>query len=389
VNTIQVWDYRAEYEEERDEIARAIETVLRSGRLILGEHVRRFEGEFSAYCGLRYGVGVNSGTDALFLGLKALGIGPGDEVVTVANTAVPTVSAICATGAVPRFVDIEPETYLMNVDLLEAAITARTRCILPVHLFGQCVRMEAVQAVAKRHGLHVMEDCAQSHGAERRGVKCGGMSDVAAFSFYPTKILGSYGDAGMICTNDPDIAARLRRLRMYGMDAPRQYSQEYGLTSNYYSVEAGYNSRLDELQAAILLTKLPRIEGYLERRRTLAARYDAQLADTDLILPKTVPENLHGYYLYVCRHPRRDAIVAELAERDIFVKVDYPWPIHIMPAYESLGYQLGDLPETERAAQQLFSLPMYPSLPTADHDRVCSALHEILASLASTDRDSK
>ena len=167
---IQVWDYRAEYEEEREEIARAIETVFRSGRLILGEHVSRFESEFSSYCGLGYGVGVNSGTDAIFLGLKALGIGPGDEVITVANTAVPTVSAICATGANPRFVDVEPHTYLMDVDGLEAAITSRSRCILPVHLFGQCVRMEGVQEVAERHGLRVLEDCAQSHGAERRGV---------------------------------------------------------------------------------------------------------------------------------------------------------------------------------------------------------------------------
>lgn len=379
MNPIQVWDYRAEYEEEREEIARAIETVFRSGRLILGEHVRRFESEFSRYCGLHHGVGVNSGTDALFLGLKVLDVGPGDEVITVANTAVPTVSAICATGAIPRFVDIEPDTFLMNVDQLEAAITPRTKCILPVHLFGQTVRMETVQGVAKQHGLRVLEDCAQSHGAERRGVKCGAMSDVAAFSFYPTKILGSYGDAGMVCTNDPDLAARLRRLRMYGMDAPRQYSDEYGLKSNYYSVEAGYNSRLDELQAAILLTKLPKIDAYLERRRTVAARYDALLADTDLILPKTASENLHAYYLYVCRHPQRDAIIAELAERDIFVKVDYPWPIHMMPAYEALGYKEGDLPETERAAREIFSIPMYPSLPGEDQDRVCSALHEILA----------
>jgi aminotransferase EvaB len=389
VKPIQAWDYRVEYEEEREEIARAIETVFRSGRLILGEHVRRFETEFSGYCGLRHGVGVNSGTDALFLGLKALGIGPGDEVITVANTAVPTVSAICATGAIPRFVDIEPDTYLMNVDQLEAAITPQTKCILPVHLFGQCVRMETVQAVAKRHGLRVMEDCAQSHGAEQRGVKGGAMSDVSAFSFYPTKILGSYGDAGMVCTNDPDLAARLRRLRMYGMDAPRQYSEEYGLKSNYYSEDAGYNSRLDELHAAILLTKLPKINAYLERRRRVAARYDALLVDTDLILPKTASQNLHGYYLYVCRHPRRDAIVAKLAELDIFVKVDYPWPIHMMPAYESLGYEEGDLPETERAAHEIFSLPMYPSLPSEDQERVCSAVHAILANLAPTDRRSK
>jgi aminotransferase EvaB len=388
VKPIQVWDYRAEYEDERAEITHAIETVLRSGRLILGEHVRRFESEFSAYCGVRYGVGVNSGTDALFLGLKALDIGAGDEVVTVANTAVPTVSAICATGATPRFVDIEPDTYLMNVNQLEAAITPRTKCILPVHLFGQCVDMQAVGAVAKRHGLRVLEDCAQSHGAEQRGVKGGAMSDVSAFSFYPTKVLGAYGDAGMVCTNDADIAGRLRRLRFYGMDEPRTYSEDFGLKSHYYSLEGGYNSRLDELHAAILLTKLPKIGAYLERRRVVAARYAGKLSDTDLVLPRTAAGNAHAYYLYVCRHPRRDAIIAELAERDIFAKVDYPWPIHVMPAYESLGYREGDLPETERAAREILSLPMYPSLPAEDQDRVCAALHEILASMASTDRSS-
>lgn len=376
---IQVWDYRDEYEDERAEITHSVETVLRSGRLILGPQVTRFESEFAAYCGVRHGVGVNSGTDAIFLGLKALDVGPGDEVVTVANTAVPTVSAICATGATPRFVDVLPDTYLMNVAHLEAAITPQTKCILPVHLFGQCADMKAVMAVAKRHGLRVMEDCAQSHGAEQNGVRCGAMADVSAFSFYPTKILGTYGDGGMVCTDDPDIAARLKRLRMYGMDEPRTYSEDFGLKSHYYSLEAGYNSRLDELHAAILLTKLPKIGAYLERRRVIAARYADQLSDTDLVLPKTAYGNAHGYYLYVCRHPRRDAIIAELAERDIFVKVDYPWPIHFMPAYESLGYREGDLPETERAAREILSLPMYPTLKTEDQDRVCSSLHEILA----------
>jgi len=378
---IQVWDYRDEYEEDRDEILHAIDGVFRSGRVILGENVRRFESEFAKYVGLRFGVGVNSGTDALFLGLKALDVGPGDEVITVANTAVPTVSAICATGATPRFVDIEPTTFLMNVDQLEAAITRRTKCILPVHLFGQCVAMETVQDVARRHRLRVLEDCAQSHGAERRGIKAGAMSDVAAFSFYPTKVLGSYGDAGMVCTNDPDIAARLMRLRMYGMDRPQPYSEEYSLTSTYYSVEAGYNSRLDEIHAAVLLTKLPKIDRYIERRRQVAARYDALLAGTAVVIPKTAVENQHAYYLYVCRHSHRNAIIAELAERDVYIKVDYPWPIHMMPAYAGLGYAEGDLPESERAAHEIFSLPMYPSLSSEDQDRVCSALLEILAGL--------
>lgn len=366
---IQVWDYRREYEEEREEIAEAIERVFRSGRLILGEHVAAFEEQFAAYCGVQYGVGVNSGTDALFLGLKALDIGPGDEVITVANTAVPTVAAIGATGATPRFVDIDPATYLMDVDQLEGAVTPRTKCILPVHLFGQCVRMERVRAVAERHGLRVLEDCAQGHGALRNGVMAGAMSDVAAFSFYPTKILGGYGDGGMVVTNHPEIAARVRRLRMYGMEGA------------YYSEEPGYNSRLDELHAAILLTKLPRLDGYIARRREIAARYHAALADTPLALPVTDHGNVPAYYLYVCRHPARDAIIAELAKRDITVNVSYPWPIHVMRAYEYLEYGEGDFPYTEAAAQEIFSLPMFPSLTAAEQERICDALHEILSEL--------
>ena len=363
---IQVWDYRDEYEAERDTIGNAMEQVFRSGRLILGEQVRTFEERFAAYCGVRYGVGVNSGTDAIFLALKALDIGPGDEVITVSNTAVPTVAAIVSTGAAARFVDIAPATYLIDTAQLEAAITPRTKCILAVHLFGQCARMEEVQAVANRHGLRVVEDCAQAHGAQRRGVRAGAMSDLSAFSFYPTKILGGYGDGGMVLTNDEQLAARLRRLRMYGMER------------GYYSEEHGYNSRLDELHAAILLTKLEHLDTYIEQRQTIASRYDEELADTELTLPRTDEGNLHAYYLSVARHPDRDRIIDELAKRDIAVNVSYPWPIHTMRAYEWLGYREGDLPETEAAAKEIFSLPMYPTLTEEAQSRVCSALHEIL-----------
>ncbi len=363
---IQVWDYREEYEAEREAIAEAMERVFRSGRLILGEQVKAFEERFAAYCGVGYGVGVNSGTDAIFLALKAIDIGPGDEVITVSNTAVPTVAAIVSTGATARFVDIDPATYLMDTAQLEAAITPRTKCILVVHLFGQCVRMEEVQAVADRHGLKVIEDCAQAHGAQRRGVKAGAMSDLSAFSFYPTKILGGYGDGGMVLTNDEELTARLRRLRMYGMER------------GYYSEEHGYNSRLDELHAAILLTKLEHLDTYIERRQTIASRYEEELADTGVTLPATDPGNLHAYYLYVARHPDRDLIIEELGKRDVVVNVSYPWPIHTMRAYESLGYRDGDLPETESAAKEIFSLPMYPSLTEEAQSRVCDALHEIL-----------
>lgn len=367
--TIPLWDYRAEYEAEREEVLAAVDQVMRSGRLILGESVRSLEQEFAAYCGAGHGIGVGSGTDALTLALRVLGIQAGDEVITTSNTAIPTVSAIVSAGGTPRFVDIEADTYLLDVSQLEGAITGRTRCIIPVHLFGQCVDMGRVQALAAGRGIAILEDCAQSTGADYRGRRAGSMSAVAAFSFYPTKILGAYGDGGMAVTSDGDLAARLRRLRVYGTDGA------------YYSEEHGYNSRLDELHAEILRRKLRRIEGYIERRRELASRYDEQLRGSGLALPATRPENRHVYHLYVVRHPARDAIVKALAGRGIAVGIHYPWPIHTMRAYAHLGYREGSLPATEKAAREIFSLPMYPSLTNAEHDRVCEALREVVSAL--------
>lgn len=363
---IKVWDYLREYENEKHEIHAAVEKVLKSGRLILGDSVKNFEEAFAGYCGVKYGVGVNSGTDALFLGLKALGIGAGDEVVTVANTAVPTVSAIVSTGAIPRFVDIDPGTYLMDVAMLESAITEKTKCILPVHLYGQCVNMDKVNDIARIHGLKVVEDCAQSHGASFEGQKAGSMSNIAAFSFYPTKVLGGFGDSGMILTNNEDLYNKLRRLRFYGME------------KSYYSEEHGYNSRLDELHAEILLRKLSHLDEYIARRKDLASGYDRHLLVTGLSLPKTMPGNEHVYYLYVCRHPKRDEIISRLREKEIFVNVSYPCPIHTMTGYRFLGYKTGDLPQTEKATDEIFSLPMYPSLTNDEQKIVISALCEIL-----------
>jgi aminotransferase EvaB len=363
---IGVWGYLKEYEAEREDILDAVEKVFTSGRLILGESVRNFESEFAAYCGVRHGVGVDNGTNAITLGLRAIGIQPGDEVITVANTAVPTVSAIVTAGAVPRFVDIDPATYLMDTGQLEGAVTEKTRCVVPVHLFGQCVDMDGVQRVAKEHSLKVLEDCAQAHGAEFKGHRAGSMSDVAAYSFYPTKILGAYGDGGMVLTDSAEVAHKLRRLRFYGME------------DIYYAEEHGYNARLDELHAEILRRKLRRLDGYIARRRELARRYNEKLADTSLILPRVSPGSFHAYYLYVVRHPRRDEIMEGLKAHDIFVNVSYPCPIHIMQGYAHLGYREGDLPQIEAVAKEIFSLPMYPSLSDDEHDHVCTALHEVL-----------
>lgn len=366
---IPVWECVQEYEAERIEILAAVDGVFRSGRLIMGPNVEKFEEEFAAYCGVENGVAVDNATNGLFLGLKALGIGDGDDVITVSNTAVPTVSAIVAAGAAPRFVDIERGTYLMNVKRLEQALTPRTRCIMPVHLFGQMVDMEAVNAFARAHGLFVIEDCSQSHGASFYDRKAGAWSDMSVFSFYPTKPLGGYGDGGMVLTGDRKLRDKLRRLRFYGMD------------KSYYAEEDGYNSRLDEVQAAILRAKLKRLDGYIEARQRLARRYEAGLAGTDLQLPVTADGRKHVFYIYVCRHPERDRIMRELAARQIVVNISYPWPIHTMRGYARFGYKEGDFPETEAAAKEIFSLPMYPYLSDASQDKVCHALEEIIASL--------
>ena len=248
---ISSWDYLQEYEFEREEILDVVDSVFRSGRLILGNNVAAFETEFATYCGTAYGIGVASGTDAIFLALKALGIGPGDEVITVANTAVPTVSAVVSTGATPRFVDIDLTTYLIDSDKIEKVINTNTRCILPVHLYGQCAEMDKIHRIADAHNLYVVEDCAQAHGATYNIQKAGSFGHASAFSFYPTKVLGTYGDGGIVITNKEQLKGRLNRLRSYGMDD----------TSS--AQEHGYNSRLDEIHAAILRKKLTRLEEFL------------------------------------------------------------------------------------------------------------------------------
>jgi aminotransferase EvaB len=365
--TIPVWDYRAEYDAERDDVLDAVDQVLRSGRLILGDSVAAFEAEFAGYCGAPHGVGVNSGTDALILALRALDLQPGDEVITTANTAIPTVTAIVAAGGVPKFVDITPDTYLLDVSRLERALTPRTRCIIPVHLFGQCADMSAVHAAAGSRGIAVLEDCAQCTGATQHGQRAGSLASLAAFSFYPTKVLGAYGDGGMVVTSDAALAQRIRRLRVYGTEG------------RYFAEEHGMNSRLDEIHAEILRRKLRRIDAYIGRRRALASRYDEQLRDAGLILPVTAAGNDHVYHLYVVRHPAREQIRKALLADGIQTAVHYPWPIHRMPAYASLGDGKGSLPVTEGAAEEIFSLPMYPSLSDAGQDRVCEALTRALS----------
>ncbi|RNL86590.1 DegT/DnrJ/EryC1/StrS family aminotransferase [Halostreptopolyspora alba] len=366
--TLRVWDYLPEFAEEREEILSAVETVFSSGQLILGKSVRGFEEEFAAYHGLAHCVGVDNGTNAIKLGLQALGVGPGDEVITVSNTAAPTVVAIDSLGARPVFVDVGEDDYLMDTAQVTDVITSRTKALLPVHLYGQCVDMAPLRGLAAEHGLRILEDCAQAHGARHQGQLSGTMSDAAAFSFYPTKVLGAYGDGGGVVTSEDEVSRRLRRLRFYGME------------DHYYTLETpAHNSRLDEVQAEILRRKLTRLDDYVAGRRAVAQRYAEGLGDTDLVLPRTVPGNEHVYYVYVVRHPERDRIIEELKNYSISLNISYPWPVHTMTGFAHLGYTKGDLPITEKLAGEIFSLPMYPSLGRERQDRVIDAVREVLA----------
>lgn len=372
--TTRVWDYLPEYEQERAELLDAVETVFESGQLILGKSVRGFEAEYAAYHGVGHCTGVDNGTNALKLGLQALGVGPGDEVITVSNTAAPTVVAIDGTGATPVFVDIREDDFLMDTDQVADAITPRTKALLPVHIYGQCVDMAPLRRLADEHGLALLEDCAQAHGARHHGTTAGTMGDAAAFSFYPTKVLGAYGDAGAVITDDDEVDRRLRQLRYYGMDKV------------YYVVRTpGHNARLDELQAEILRRKLRRLDTYIAGRQEVARRYAEGLADLagpgGLTLPSVAAGNEHVYYVYVVRHPRRDELIERLKRYDISLNISYPWPVHTMSGFAELGWAEGSLPVTERLAGEIVSLPMYPSLPRDRQDKVIDALREVLAEL--------
>lgn len=366
--TINVWNYLDEYEQERSELLAAVDRVFSSGQLILGPSVRSFEDEFAAYHGVDHAIGVDNGTNAIVLGLQALGVTTDDEVITVSNTAAPTVVAIDTTGARPVFVDVHRSSQLMDVSKVEAAITEKTKAIVPVHLYGQSVDMDPLLAVATDRGIRVLEDCAQSHGASYKGRPVGTLGDAAAFSFYPTKVLGAYGDGGAVITKDDHIEAALRRLRYYGM-----------VDRYYVDQTPGHNSRLDEVQAEILRSKLTRLPLYIQRRQEIADRYERELRDLPgLELPTTNAGNTHVYYLYVARHPKREKIIKVAADHEVNLNVSYRWPCHTMRGFAHLGYAEGSLPVTETLADEIFSLPMYPSLTDTDQRRVITAVQQAI-----------
>ena len=316
--------------------------------------------------GLNYGIGVNSATDAIKIALKSSSIGAGDEVITTSNTAVPTVSAIRETGAKVVFVDIDIKTYNIDPNLVEAQITKKTKAIVVVHLYGQCANMGTIMELAKRYNLRVVEDCAQAHGAEYQSIKAGTFGDASAFSFYPTKILGGFGDGGMICTKSDQINQKIRKLRFYGMK------------SSYFAEIDGYNSRLDEIHAAILRFKLTKLDSYIERRRYIAEVYLSELANNEqLILPYTEKDCKHSYYVFVVRHKKRDEFIKQLKEKNINVNISYPWPIHTMPPYRHFVGENTNLSVTEQVQNEIFSLPMFPSLSDQNLEYVIEQVKNI------------
>ncbi len=351
----------------QNDIEAAISRVCTGGYYVLGPEVDAFEREFAEFVGVANGVGVASGTDALVVALKACGIGLGDEVITVGHTAVATVAAIESAGATAVLVDIESSNFTLDPSRLEAAITDRTKAVAPVHLYGQPADLDAIVSISRRHGLRVVEDCAQAHGAMYHDRRVGAFGDIGCFSFYPTKNLGGLGDGGMAVTDDDGLAKRMRMIR------------EYGWEERFISSVPGINSRLDELQAAILRVKLPHLDADNARRVEVARRYDQALGDSPLALPVRRPGCTHVYHLYVVRAPRRDAFREFLSDRGIGTGIHYPVPVHLQPAYAGRLARPGGLNQTEKVAREILSLPIYPELGVMEVEEVVGAVNQFFS----------
>jgi len=360
---IRMFDYQRLLPELEEAVVQAIRTVLHSGRLIHGPETAAFEKRLPESLGAAHSVGVASGTVALHLALRALDVGPGDEVITVANTCVPTISAIRLCGAVPVLVDVEPDTLMMDSAKVASAITDQTRCILPVHLWGNAVDMDAICEIASAHDLPIIEDCAQAQGTYIRDQHVGTFGNLACFSFYPTKNLGAYGDAGAVVTSDIELADRCRRLRMYGYDG------------NGIAQEDGMNGRIAEFQSAILNLKLDRLAVWIAQRRSIGSRYSNELVNPRIKIPTVSPVVRHAYHQFVLRCPDRDALQAHLEEHKIQSAIHYPVPIHHMPAYQGTVVLPGTMTHTESAAKEILSIPVHESLTEDEVLDVLSALN--------------
>ena len=359
-------DLKAQFRTVRDEVLPAIEEAAADAAFILGPRVAEFEDAFAAYVGANHCVAVNSGTSALHLALLAAGVGPGDEVITVPMTFVATSWAISYCGATAVYVDVDPVTYTMDPGQVEARITPRTKAILPVHLYGQPADLGALLYISRRHGIPLIEDAAQAHGATYYGRPAGSLGQSGCFSFYPGKNLGAFGGGGAVVTDDPARAARMRVLR------------DHAQPTRYVHTELGFNYRMDGLQGAVLRIKLNYLTDWTARRVELAARYRDRLAGLPLGLPAVGPDRTHVWHLFVVRHPDRDRVRAALADRNIQTGLHYPTPVHLQPAYSHLGYNPGDFPVTEQVARECLSLPLFPEMTDEQQDAVVAAVKEVI-----------
>lgn len=358
-------DLKAQYRSIKSEIDAAVSRVLESSQFVLGNEVAAFEEEFAKYCSAAECVALNSGTSALHLALLAAGVGSGDEVITVPFTFVASVAAILYTGAWPVLIDIDPHSFNINPAAIEAAITPQTKAVMPVHLYGQIADMDPILDIARRHGLIVIEDAAQAHGAKYKNRPAGTLGDIGCFSFYPTKNLGAYGEGGAITTNNQDYAKKIRMLRDWGQD------------SKYHHVLRGFNHRMEGLQGAILRVKLRHLEQWTKARRVTAATYNQKLSDCGLELPREMPWAQHVYHVYSLRTPERDSFRAALQTEGIQTAIHYAIPVHLQPAYAELGYRKGSLPASEAAANEVVALPIYPELTQSQIDLVCQAVRKV------------
>lgn len=359
---IPFFDLKRQYETIKTDIEVLVKEVLSSGKYVLGEKGELFEKKFADFIGDKYAVGVNSGTDAIKIALHALGVNSESEVITVSNTAVPTVSAIRELGATPVFVDID-SCFTIDTSKIEGAITSKTKAIVVVHLYGQAANMNAITMIAKKHSLLIVEDCAQATGTLIDGKHVGTFGDAACFSFYPTKNLGAYGDGGMITTSNSEIANTCRMLRMYGMK------------KGYFAEIEGFNSRLDEIQATILSTKLDHLDDWNEKRRRIADYYCTHITNKKILLPQITKDSTHSFHLFVIRTSDREALKKYLEENGVGCAIHYPYPIHLQDAYLFLGHKQGSLPETEKAAGEILSIPIFPELTTEEQKYIVKIIN--------------
>ncbi len=373
---IKSWSYKEEYKKNRKTILKAIDKTLLSGDLFFGKQLANFENNFKKLNKSKYGIAVGSGTDALIIALKALGVGRNinDEVITVSNTAIPTAAAIKSAGAKPIFVDVGDD-YLINPLEIKRAINKNTKAIIPVHLYGQPCKMDDIIKIAKKFKLKIIEDCAQAQGAKYKNKFVGNFGDFGCFSFYPTKILGAYGDGGFITTNSVKMFNTIRRLRFYGIEQNDKKNKFNGL---YYSNEHGLNSRLDEIHSSILNIKVKKVKNFIKKRRQLAHSYSKELKDTSLLLPRENINCKHVYHLYTVYHPKRLKIIKALEKKKIKINIYYPYPIHKMKGFFSRKNKNYKLPITNKIYKGIFSLPLYPELKSIDLKKIVKTLKEVL-----------